>query len=222
MGEHGEEEAAWRSLSSLKVEEELAAGEGGKHRLARGGGTCRGLKAGELRASRVVSPPRVMQSGGERPGAMGRPPGQGAEGGAEALRLRLVLASVVLQDPCAQRFPRGHLGATVTRELVTQGLPTLVPDCLWAPGLTSWALLLARGGASGMCHGCSPETWGRSGKVIARETAAPLRGPRSLLLCNNGVVTNNGRSPFWPGFLLSDKEKCSVWLPPRSGAPNGI
>ena len=38
---------------------------------------------------------------------------------------------------------------------------------------------------------------------------------------NNGVVTNNGRSPFWPGFL-SDKEKCSVWLPPRSGAPNGI
>ena len=39
-----EEEEAWRSLSSLKVEEELAVGEGGEHRLTRGGGTCWGSR----------------------------------------------------------------------------------------------------------------------------------------------------------------------------------
>lgn len=54
---------------------------------------------------------------------------------------------------------KGPLRAVAIRELVTQGLPTLVPDCPWALGLTSWALLPARGGASGMCHGCCPETW---------------------------------------------------------------
>ena len=59
-----------------------------------------GLQAGALRAARGVSPP----SGG------GGPPGQGAEGGAEALGLRLALASVVLEDPCAQGSPRGHSG----------------------------------------------------------------------------------------------------------------
>lgn len=41
-----EEEAAWRSLSSLKVEEELAAGEGGKHRLARGVARVGGSRQG--------------------------------------------------------------------------------------------------------------------------------------------------------------------------------
>lgn len=60
---------AWRSLSSLKVEEELAAGEGGKHQLALGGQPVWGLEVGELRASRGVSPPCVMQSGG---GGLGR------------------------------------------------------------------------------------------------------------------------------------------------------
>lgn len=164
---------AWRSLSSLKVEEELAAGEGGKHQLARGGQPVWGPEAGELRASRGVSPPCVMQSGGEGPEGVGRlvKVPRGGRGPRAAACTRFCGSA----GPLCSGLPKGPLRAVVTRGLVTQGLPTLVPDCPWTLGLTSWALLPARGGASGI-HGCFPETWGGSGKVIARETAAPLCG----------------------------------------------